>query len=196
VSFPVTKAYLESKKRSGIKTAIIHFDAHTDLLDQRLGIDYCFGSWAYHILEDLPDPSHLIQVGIRSSGKEKSHWESKFGVVQYWAQEIKNVGAGAIAESITTSLKSKGVEEIYISFDIDAIDSEYASKTGTPEDQGLEPHQAHQIIDKLCESFPLTGADIVEVAPFIEASQKSSLSKDMTIEIAGELARKFLEKLK
>ena len=62
--------------------AIIHFDAHTDLLTERLGIDLCFGSWCTHILEDLNSPSHLVQLGIRSSGKTKSHWENTFGVKQ------------------------------------------------------------------------------------------------------------------
>ena len=32
----------------------VHFDAHTDLLVERLGIDLCFGSWCTHILEFLP----------------------------------------------------------------------------------------------------------------------------------------------
>lgn len=75
VSYPLTKAYLQAKKKQGKRTAIIHFDAHTDLLIERLGIDLCFGSWCTHILDDLPVPEHLIQVGIRSTGKSKQHWE-------------------------------------------------------------------------------------------------------------------------
>lgn len=53
ISYPLTKAYLQAKKAQGIRAAIIHFDAHTDLLVERLGIDLCFGSWCTHILEDL-----------------------------------------------------------------------------------------------------------------------------------------------
>ena len=74
LSYPLTKAYLKAKREQGKRTAIIHFDAHTDLLVERLGIDLCFGSWCTHILEFLPAPHHLIQFGIRSSGKPKSHW--------------------------------------------------------------------------------------------------------------------------
>ena len=72
VSYPLTKAYLQAKKKQGVRAAIIHFDAHTDLLVERLGIDLCFGSWCTHILDDLTDHRDLIQVGIRSSGKPKS----------------------------------------------------------------------------------------------------------------------------
>ena len=45
ISYPLTKAYLKAKRAQGKRTAIIHFDAHTDLLVERLGIDLCFGSW-------------------------------------------------------------------------------------------------------------------------------------------------------
>ena len=96
VSFPLTKAYLQKRKEQGKKVAIIHFDAHTDLLDQRLGIDICFGSWAYHIIEDLMEPELLYQIGIRSSGKDEEYWEDKFSVQQDWANEVMQKGAAKV----------------------------------------------------------------------------------------------------
>ena len=59
VSYPLTKAYLTAKKKQGKRAAIIHFDAHTDLLVERLGIDLCFGSWCTHILDDLHEKTSL-----------------------------------------------------------------------------------------------------------------------------------------
>ena len=96
ITLPILRAYA---KHHG-EMALIHFDAHTDLLEQRLGVEICFGSWCTHILEDLEKPSDLIQLGIRSSGKEKAHWENTFGVKQHWAQEIIERGAKAVAEEV------------------------------------------------------------------------------------------------
>lgn len=174
VSYALVKPWLKSKKKQGIKTAIIHFDAHTDLMVKRLGIDICFASWAYHMIEHLDSPSDLIQLGIRSSGQNKEYWENKLSVQQFWADEINN-NESAIIETIIAYLKDKGVQELYVSFDIDALDASYASATGTPEAGGLQPHTCCRYISQLSEHFSITGADLVEVAPFVKSSHQTDL---------------------
>lgn len=195
-SFPVVSSYLKSKKKRGIKAALIHFDAHTDLLTERLGIDICFGSWTAHVLDDLSSPSHCIQIGIRSSGKNKEHWEKTFGVKQFWAKEIMQEGAFEIAQKIITSLKKDHIEELYISFDIDALDALYAPATGTPEAEGLSPFESILIIEQLAKHFPITGADMMELAPFVrnEFNQDSS-TKDTTFLVASQISGKLLNAL-
>jgi agmatinase len=178
VSYPLVLAYLQAKKNQGKKVALIHFDAHTDLLAERLGIGICFGSWTYHILPELLTPAHLVQIGIRSSGKDQKHWESQLGVKQYWAKEVKERGASAVTEKILNHLREREVEEIYVTFDIDALDSQYAFATGTPEPEGLSPHEVILILQELCQEFPLTGADLVEVAPFTSAGPHPRLSPE------------------
>ncbi len=193
VSYPLTKAYLQAKKRQGKKAAIIHFDAHTDLLVERLGIDICFGSWATHILGDLNSPAHLIQVGIRSSGKTKEHWESTFGVQQYWTKDVQKRGASDVANEIRNYLLKESIEELYVSFDIDAIDSKYASATGTPEADGLEPHEAMIILRALNEKLPITGADMVEISPFLNTNQGETLEPDTTLEVGAAISSFLIE---
>lgn len=195
VSFPLTKAYLGHKKKQGIKVAILHFDAHTDLLEERLGIDYCFGSWCTHILKYLPRPDHLIQIGIRSSGKNKDHWEKKYGVQQFWADEVHSLGADVIADKCIKFLKQSKVDEIYISFDIDALDSSFASSTGTPEDGGLTPDQSALMIKKCLAHFPLTGADLVEVAPFVK-TRDDVVEPKTTLSVGAMLMNIFLDQMR
>ena len=155
VSYPLTKAYLQAKKSQGKRCAIIHFDAHTDLLIERLGIDLCFGSWCTHILDDLHAPNHLIQIGIRSSGRPKAHWEDTFGVKQHWANEVKEHGVAVIVETILAQLQGENIDELYVSFDIDALDDSFASATGTPEPDGLSPDEALEILKRLSASTTL-----------------------------------------
>lgn len=197
-SYPAVKTYLQAAKKRKKNVAIIHFDAHTDLLTERLGIDLCFGSWCTHILNDLPSPEHLIQIGIRSSGKERGHWEKTFGVKQIWNTEVFQKGAKKVAEEVLSSLKSKGVEEIYVSFDIDALDETEASATGTPEPEGLSTQDCLTILRNLRKEVPLTGADIMEVAPFLSMPTKAAKinpEPQATLSSAEALMNFFIEAL-
>jgi agmatinase len=188
VSYPMVRAYLEAKKNQNKKVAIIHFDAHTDLLEERLGIDICFGTWASQIIPYLESPAHLIQVGIRASGKEKSHWENKFGLTQYWAKDILKSGAKSTADDIVKKLKKLNVEEIYISFDIDCLDESYAGATGTPESGGLTPHEPMVIFQELFENFKITGSDMVEIAPMVKPGHIKQGEPETTLNIAAALS--------
>lgn len=188
VSYPLTKAYLQAKQKQGKRTAIIHFDAHTDLLVERLGIDLCFGSWCTHILDDLPAPEHLIQVGIRSTAKPKQHWESTFGVKQHWAKEVKELGVDKVIGNILIQLATQNIDEIYVSFDIDAIDESFASSTGTPEPDGLLPEEAMKILQAIATNYPITGGDMMEIAPFTDSSGQGEASRIKTLKVAGDIS--------
>lgn len=196
ISYPLVKAWLRKQKQHNIPSAIIHFDAHTDLSIDRLGIDFCFGTWARHILDDLASPKHLVQLGIRSTAKERGYWESEVGVKQYWAQEIIP-NPSKIAEEIIGSLKKEGIKELYLSFDIDALDAEYASATGTPEEGGISPHHAVKIMEELSEHFSFTAGDLVEVAPFIQSDKKkqNTIEPESTLLSAQIIAEKILRLL-
>lgn len=188
VSYPMVRAYLEAKTTQNKKVALIHFDAHTDLMEERLGIDLCFGTWTSQVIPFLETPKHLVQIGIRSSGKERDHWEKKFGHTQIWAQEIFDRGANAIADEIVVELKKLGVEEIYISFDIDCLDIEYAGATGTPEAGGLSPHEPMLIMQTLFENFKISGADMVEIAPQVKSAAVKQIEPETTLMVAGALS--------
>ena len=188
VSYPMVRAYLEAKKEQGKKVALVHFDAHTDLLEERLGIDLCFGTWTSQIIPYLESSEHLIQIGIRASGKERGHWEKKFGHHQYWASEVFLRGPELIALEIVDHLKKLGVEEIYISFDIDCLDQEYAGATGTPEPEGLSPHEPMVIMQTLFEHFKITGSDMVEIAPMVKAPQIKQIEPETTLLVASALS--------
>jgi agmatinase len=187
-SYPMVKAFLKAKKAQNKNVALIHFDAHTDLLEERLGIDLCFGSWAYHVLPYLNSPKQFIQLGIRSSGKNKEFWENKFHHSQYWTAEILERGPIVVAKEIIKSLKDQKVDELYVSFDIDCLDSEYAMSTGTPEKNGLSPYEPMAILQELYEHFPITGADLVEIAPLVSHPHSGPLSQETTLLIASQIA--------
>ncbi len=195
VSYPLVKSWLKAKKEQNKKVAIIHFDAHTDLMDQRLGVDICFASWAYHMIDQLDSPADLLQYGIRSSGKPKEFWTDKLGIQQYWAHDFKKMGIGQIIDETLSYLRKRSIDEVYISFDIDFLDAAYASSTGTPETGGLAPHEGVAIIEAIGNEFKVTGADLVEVAPFVTSYMKDpkTLEPHTTLQSAKVIVNKFLE---
>lgn len=188
VSYPLVGSYLKAKQAQGVKVALIHFDAHTDLLVDRLGIDICFGSWLTHVLPGLEKPGHAIQLGIRSSGKDKTHWQQTFGVQQYWASEIKAQTIETVVDSIKQYLQQEAIDELYISFDIDALDAAVAASTGTPEPDGLSLDECLYAITELSQTVPLSGADLVEVAPMIGDQQ----AQETTLAAAGQIAEALI----
>ena len=72
------------------------------------------------------------------------------------------------------------MDEVYVSFDIDAIDETYASATGTPEKDGLGPELPPMILTPILKEFKLTGADLVEVAPWIHRATENPVASGAT----------------
>ncbi len=194
-SYPVVRSFLEAKKKAGIKAALIHFDAHTDLLEERLGIDICFGTWTSQVIPFLESPQHLIQLGIRSSGKDRGHWENKFHHKQYWTHELVGNLAQSASDEIIAHLKKLNVEEIYISFDVDCLDESYAGATGTPESGGLSPFEPMLIMQNLFEHFKITGADIMEIAPQVKASHIKQIEPETTLMVSSQIATFLIQAL-
>lgn len=191
-SYPLVKAWLKSR-RSRKKAALLHFDAHTDLLQSRLGIDLCFGTWTRHILKHLSSTDHIIQIGIRSSGKNKRHWKSVTGVEQYWASEVISWGVEKTYKKVKAQFQKLGIEELYVSFDIDALDAKYAAATGTPEAKGLLPSDCAALLRLLARDFRITGADLMEVAPYVLPEGVEPRDQAASLLVAGDMAHLLLE---
>jgi agmatinase len=164
VAWPVVSAIARARKRPW---GIVQPDAHTDLLDDRLGIKYCFGTWSFYANDLVGRSGRLVQVGIRASRKPREHWESTLGVRQFWADECRARPAQTL-DAIASHVKASGVEAVYFSNDIDGTDAAWADATGTPEPGGLEPDFVVELIRRLGRDVGLLGGDVMEVAPPIE----------------------------
>jgi agmatinase len=102
-----------------------------------------------------------------------------------WAADFLADPAAAI-DTIVAWVRASGVEEIYLSNDIDGTDARWADATGTPEPGGLEPEHVERLIARLGEVVRIGAADVVEVAPPLSASPT-------TVEIAARYVRASIE---
>ena len=186
-SYPLVKSFFEAKSSMGVKAALVHFDAHTDLLRERMGIDLCFATWTAKALPYLPSPEYCFQLGIRATMRSKKEWESEFGIKQYWADEIRS-SCSSVAVDLMRRLERLEVDEVYISFDIDALDRSCAPCTGTPEEEGLEPHHCTSLIETISRRYPVSGSDLMEVAPLTRGvspiDQKTTLLSSKALCVA------------
>jgi guanidinobutyrase len=188
VAWPVAAALAGARSD---RWGIVQPDAHTDLLSDRLGVKYCFATWSYHANELLGRDGRMVQVGVRASRHDRGHWEKETGVRQFWAEEIANDPHGAI-EGIVAHLRGKGVQSVYFSNDIDGTDAKWASATGTPEQNGLEPEWVVELVGRLGKEFGLCAADCVEVAPPLGPTVADT---EATVGLAARYVRACLETL-
>ena len=162
VGWPAVAAVAAGRERA---LGILHFDAHTDLLETRLGVRYCFATWAHHANELVGRGKRLVQLGLRVSRKTREEWERTLDVRQYWMAELRERPVDEVAREIVSEWRARGVEGVYISNDIDGTDPLFGLATGTPEPGGMDPDHVLRIIQEVGRAFPIWGSDLVEVAP-------------------------------
>jgi agmatinase len=168
---------------------VVQVDAHTDLLEERLGVKYCFGTWSFHANELLGRGGRMVQVGIRMSRHGRSHWESTLGVRQVWADEARADPSAAL-DAIVAAVRASGVRGVYFSNDVDGTDESWVDATGTPETGGLEPDFVVELIRRLGREVGLAGGDVMEVAPPIARTPGGA---ERTLSVAARYLRETVD---
>ena len=165
ITFPVLRAYEGHEP-----ITLVHFDAHTDYRDEVQGVRHAHGSVIRRCCE-LPWVKKAYSVGIRSlrTLEEDVAAIRKRGNVIIPAWEVHEKGTARICESLPSG------ENVYVTFDIDAMDPGIAPGTGTPEVGGLQYEQARNLLKAVCERNKVVGFDMVEVNPFFDVGQITAL---------------------
>jgi agmatinase len=177
------------RARGSTPWGIVQSDAHTDLLEERLGVKYCFATWSWHANEVLGRRGRLTQVGIRATLRSREHWESTLGVRQFWAREVLENPERAL-DDVLAHVKATGVSGVLFSNDIDGTDSAWADATGTPEPGGLEPDWVVALIRRLGAEVGLLGGDVMEVAPSLTRTPESAAR---TVGLAARYLRETVQ---
>lgn len=136
--------------------AIVHFDAHTDLREEYLGEPLSHSAVIRHSAE-IVGFENLKQIGIRSGMKEEFELMKKYGTLIHEHSELD-------------CFKNKN---IFVTVDLDVLDTSIMSGTGTPEVGGMN---FNQLLDwfKYLSNFNIVGADVVELAPDYDTSGAST----------------------
>jgi agmatinase len=156
ISIGSIRAFNESFNR----LTVLHIDAHADLRPEYEGSKYNHAC-AVH---EASQTTNLIQVGIRSMDSselrymdsEKTYFAHDMVSDEYWMDNA--------IEQMT--------DNVFITFDLDALDPSILPSTGTPEPGGLLWYETLEFLKKVFEEKNVVGFDIVELCP--NEAEKSS----------------------
>ena len=161
---------------------ILHFDAHADLRESYEGNKFSHASAIRRCL-DFKNVS-VISFGIRniSSGEVKFLKKNSKRVKVFWAKDKKKWNLNKFKKLI----KNKTV---YLTFDVDGLDSSIMPATGTPEPGGLLWDETLEIIRITAKNSNIVGADINELSPIKGLNSYNFLVAKLAYKI---LSYKFL----
>jgi len=159
------------------KVSVIHFDSHFDAWwgDSHL---ISHGYPVYRLInEGHVRAADYIQVGLRSSGPDKSgfEWMREQGMRYHTMAEIEKRGWYAVLDRVVAEASEDG-RKLHISFDIDVLDPAFAVATGTPVPGGLTMREAITIVRRLCAESNVIGFDLVEFHPALDPTYKTTLN--------------------
>jgi agmatinase len=101
-------------------------------------------------------------IGIRASEPEELQNIEKNGLEFFTPFDIVEKGITSVAKRLLSKCKSTSV---YLSIDLDCIDSGIAPGVSVPSACGLMPMELIYFIKKICSDLRIVGLDIVELSP-------------------------------
>ena len=166
------------------KICILHFDAHADLRENYNGEKFSHASAMRRCL-DYKNVS-IISFGIRNISQEEIPFlkKNKSRINIFWAKDKANWDF----KKFKRLIKNKTV---YLTFDVDGLDSSIMPATGTPEPGGLLWDEALNIIKIATKNSNIVGADVNELAPIKGFNSYNFLVAKLVYKI---LSLKFLSK--
>lgn len=158
--------------------SILQIDAHADLRDSYNGNPYSHASVSYHIYKGLPQPN-ITQVGIRNISSGEVNWleEEKPNINIFWARNQDKWDYHEIISTLS--------DNVYLTIDVDGLDSGIMPSTGTPEPGGMSWYQLMELIKQLCVRKNVVAADVVELSPIKGLHGPDFLAAKLIYKIIG-----------
>ena len=140
--------------------AVVVFDAHLDIRDTLFEERLCHATYLRRAHEE--QGFKLVIVAARALSAEEIEYAEEKGVTIVTAQDVKRFGVEPVLEMIRDALE--GVESIYLSIDMDAVDPAEAPAVGNPSPEGITVTQLLDLTDGIVDKR-LVGFDLNEVSP-------------------------------
>lgn len=113
------------------------------------------------------DPKDIVFISVRDTEAPEDHLIKKYGIKNFSTQEVRDLGIEKVAAQALEVLKD--CQQIYISFDVDSLDSSISVGTGTPVPNGLTLEEAIHLNAALIKDKRVCCWEIVEVNPTLDS---------------------------
>ncbi|MFC4410303.1 arginase [Chungangia koreensis] len=129
-------------------------------------------------------PENIVIIGARSIDPGERELIKERGIKVYTMHEIDRLGMTAVVEDAISYLKSREVDGVHLSLDLDGLDPLYTPGVGTPVPGGITYRESHLAMEMLEESGLITSAEFVEVNPILDERNKTA---DVAVALMGSL---------
>ncbi len=174
ISLAILRAIAGPESRHGRPAAVVHFDAHYDTYDDFpnwYGAYDSAGHWASKsVHEQHVDATRSVQIGIRGHdvwmdpGKTSRELGYRIVTKDEFDDDLGIDGTIALIRERVGDLP------VYVSFDLDVLDTTIAPAVSNPEpgEEGLTMKEAIRIIQGM-RGLDVIGADVVELMPSVDS---------------------------
>ena len=159
----VTLGAFRAVHRKYPDVAIIHFDAHTDLREDYLGVPLSHACVIRRCWE-LTGDGKIFQFGIRSGDREEWRWGREHVTCHPFDLE----GLEDVVERL-------GDAPVYFTVDLDVMDPSVFPGTGTPEPGGVSFDALRRAATLVCSRCHVVGCDVNELSPPCDQSGVSTM---------------------
>jgi arginase len=111
-------------------------------------------------------PEDVVFISLRDFEKEEKYLIDKYGMKVISTNEVRRKGPENIVRSVIRYLSD--CTDIYVSFDVDSLDSGISKGTGTPVSNGLREREAEDLISKFMQNRKVCCFEITEVNPTLD----------------------------
>lgn len=111
-------------------------------------------------------PEDIVMISLRDYEKEEKYLIEKYDMKVITTKELRNKGAENVVRYVHRYLAD--CTDIYISFDVDSLDSSISKGTGTPVGHGLKEREAEDLISKFMQNRKVCCFEISEVNPTLD----------------------------
>ena len=123
-------------------------------------------------------PEDVVLISLRDYEKEERHLIEKYGMKVITTNEVRRKGPENVVRSVIRYLAD--CTDIYISFDVDSLDSSISKGTGTPVSNGLREREVEDLISKFMQNRKICCFEITEVNPTLD---KENLMSEIAFNI-------------
>ena len=154
----ITPAIVKSFAKKYSDLTVVQIDAHADLRDGYMGIKNSHAAAMRRCLDNKN--VNVVSIGIRNLCQEEFNYykKNKKRIEIFWGNEMSKWSMLKLSKI----LKNKNV---YLTFDLDGLDSSLMPATGTPEPGGLFWTDAIKVLKTIFKTSKVVGADVNELAP-------------------------------
>ena len=108
----------------------------------------------------------IVFISLRDYEKEEKALIEKYGMKVITTNEVRRKGPENVVRSAIRYLSD--CTDIYVSFDVDCLDSSISKGTGTPVSNGLREREAEDLVSKFMQNRKICCFEITEVNPTLD----------------------------